>query len=185
MDSFGQRKEAVLSKIDKSTKGAYDEKIENICGILNENIDYYTTSSCSGKSVLIEEKTGKDGSYYLWTSHDLLTLEELKKELSKIKEGIVKFKSESPILHVACRTLGFSQLLVDNAKNVGFKRSGIMTTSDKYMVEISSAEKIECPIVKDGNILVGDEFLREIVIQSNLRRENGWKKINKLAELIL
>lgn len=185
MDTFTQRKESILLKGDKSTKGSWDEKIEKLCGMLNEHIDYYTTSSCSGKSVLIEEKTGKDGSYYLWTSHDLITLEELKRALLEVKEGLVKFKAESPILHVACRTLGFSQLLVDNAKRAGFKRTGIMTTTDKYMVEVGSAEKLECPIVKNGKILVDDEFLEELVNQTNLRRKSGWKKINQLTELIL
>jgi len=65
-DTFTQRKESILLKDDKSTKKTWDEKIQALCGVLNETIDYYTTSSCSGKSVLIEEKTGKDGSYYLW-----------------------------------------------------------------------------------------------------------------------
>jgi len=185
MDTFTQRKESILLKDDKSTKKSWDEKIENLCGILNENIDYYTTSSCSGKSVLIEEKTGKNGTYYLWTSHNIITFDELKKELLKIKDGLVKFKCEAPILHVGCRTLGFSQLLVDNAKKSGFKRTGIMTTYDKYMVEVGSAEKIECHIVKDGEILVSDKFLMELVNQSNLRRKNGWKKIQKLSQLIL
>jgi len=108
-----------------------------------------------------------------------------KKALSEVREGLVKFKSESPILHVGCRTLGFSQFLVNNAKKAGFKRSGIMTTSDKYMVEVSSSEKLELPIVKNGKILVDDEFLFELVNQVNARRKNGWKKINRLTELIL
>lgn len=185
MDTFTQRKESILLKDDKSNKKSWDSKIQVLCDALNETIDYYTTSSCSGKSVLIEEKTGKDGSYYLWTSHELITVEELKKALFEVKDGVVKFKSESPILHVGCRTLGFSQLLVNNAKKAGFKRSGIMTTSDKYMVEISSSEKLELPIVKNGKVLVDDEFLSELVNQSNLRRQNGWKKIGALTELIL
>lgn len=184
-DTFTQRKEDILLKNDKSTKGALDIRIEKLCGALNETIDYYTTSSCSGKSVLIEEKTGKDGTYYLWTSHEIITVDKLKKALLEIKEGLVKFKADAPILHVVCRTLGFSQFLVDNAKRAGFKRSGIMTTSDKYVVEIGSAEKIECHLIKDGKILVSDEFLEELVRQSNIRRENGWKKIEKFSQLIL
>jgi len=181
-DSFTQRKMSILSKVDKSSKGSMDAQITELCDALNVTIDYYTTSSCSGKSVIMEEKDGKDGTYYLWTSHNLISVEEIKEALEKVENGLVKFKCESPILHVGCRTLGFAQKLVDDAKRVGWKRSGIMTTSDRYLVELCSVEKMELPIAKDGKVLVNDDFLKILVEENNSRREKGWKKIMSLTE---
>jgi len=185
-DSFTQRKTSVLGKIDKSSKGSFDAQIEELCDALNVTIDYYTTSSCSGKSVIMVEKDGKDGTYYLWTSHNLISLEEIKSAIDEreVENGLVKFKCESPILHVGCRTLGFAQKLVDDAKRVGWKRSGIMTTGDRYLVELCSVEKMEFPIAKDGKLLVSDEFLEVLVDENNSRREKGWKKIEALTKTL-
>lgn len=236
MDSFTKRKTDILLKSDKSTKGSWDKRIVGLCGALNETIDYYTTSSCSGKTILMEEKDVKDGSYYLWVSHELISVEEIKEVFGKLssklqsptsneanpnsnsvgsslnsaspvylksqkilthpgsedhvtvikgESHLIKFKCEPPILHVACRTLGFAQALVNKAKQVGFKRSGIMTTVDKYVVELCSVEKLECHIFRDGKFLVDDDFLDVLVEQANIRRQRGWKKIEALRQLIL
>jgi len=181
MDSFNQRKKSVLEKEDKAAKGSWDKRIVKLCDKLNSRGEYYTTSSCSGKSVIMEEKTGKDGSYYLWTSHELISLEELSGEVVKvILEGVIKFKSESPIIFVVSNTIENARELMKKAVNSGFKESGIKITDKLIGLEIRSGEKLEFPLIKGGENLVSKDFLSEVVNQANFRRELGWKKIERL-----
>jgi len=137
-----------------------------------------------GKSVIMEEKIGKDGSYYLWENHELLVLDELIWELKKIKSsGIVKFKSESPVLFVVCQDIESAEKLFFLARKAGFKQTGIHKTRKLIGVEIRSGEKLEFPFIKDGKLLGSEEFLLEIVNQSNFRRKLGWEKIERLFNL--
>lgn len=184
MDSFIQRKNSVLKKIDKSNKSSWDERIISICNKLNKNENYYTTSSCSGKSVILEEKIGKDGTYYLWTSHDLIKFEELKKIVFSLEKKEIKYKSESPIIYVVCRDIESAKTLFEKSIQAGFKESGIKLTNKLIAVEIRSGEKIEFPLISKKNILITEEFLKEVVKITNKKRKIGWQKIKKLFSLI-
>jgi len=59
MDNFSKRKKDVLSKIDKSSKGGFDEKIVKLCEKINRLDNYYTTSSCAGRVVIMVDKEKK------------------------------------------------------------------------------------------------------------------------------
>ena len=52
-DGFSKLKEHSLSKIDKSKKNSIDKNIKSLINIINKSDDYYTTSSCSGRIVLL------------------------------------------------------------------------------------------------------------------------------------
>ena len=181
MNSFEQRKKDVLGKEDKSAKGSWDLKIVDLCEKINSLDNYYTTSSCSGKCVIMEEKTGKDGSYYLWTSHEEINFEELKKVMEKNIGDLIKFKCESPILFVGCDSLESAKELLDKAKNSGFKQTGISFSRKLIGVEIRSGEKLEFPLIKDGKVLVTDEFLKVVVKEANKKLVRGWEKIVLLS----
>jgi tRNA wybutosine-synthesizing protein 3 len=183
-DRFIQRKTAVLSKLDKSSIGKWDKKIKSLCDKINALDNFYTTSSCSGRAILMiqQDKKGKDLFLKVW--HDKISFNELKKalnELTKIKK-IIKFKIEPPIIHIACRDLKKASEILEKAKYVGFKRSSILTCERNIFVELNSSERLEFPILNKGKILVNDEFLKLIVKISNGKLESGWKKIEKLED---
>lgn len=52
--SFAQWKKQCLNKADLSKKGAVDEAIEHVVSLLNSREEYFTTSSCSGRVILID-----------------------------------------------------------------------------------------------------------------------------------
>lgn len=193
MDNFNQRKNDVLEKADKSSKGDLDEKIILLCETINSSENYYTTSSCAGRIVLMKDEDKKGSDLFLKVWHDKISFEELKNELEKLnlpqntpdhpsqREGI-KFKLEPPIIHIACRDLESASELLEKAKHIGFKRSGVNTISKNIILELCSTEKLEFPIVQNGEILVDDEFLKIVVDKSNFLLEKGWSKIEKLKE---
>ncbi|CAN8022203.1 unnamed protein product [Ixodes persulcatus] len=54
-DKFAKEKREILQAADLSRKGAIDARIEHVVEHLNAHPQYYTTSSCSGRTVLLSE----------------------------------------------------------------------------------------------------------------------------------
>jgi len=183
---FMQQKKTQLSKIDKSSIGSWDKKIEGLCNKINRKKDFYTTSSCSGRVVLLKASDVKIENAFLFRSHDKIKFVELKNSLFEIGQnynGLVEFQQTSGILHVACKELSGAFELGSKAREAGWKRSGVMGGS-RNMVEINSTESISFPIMDKGIILVGDDFLKLIVEIANEKLERGWDKIGRLGKLI-
>ncbi|RLG15943.1 hypothetical protein DRN69_02195 [Candidatus Pacearchaeota archaeon] len=187
-DRFNKRKSDVLSKEDKSFKSCWDKRITSLCKKINSLDNYYTTSSCSGRVVLMIDKNKKQPNLFVIVYHDLISFEQLKKDLNiiiKKNKELIKFKMESCALHVACRSLKDAQDLYDKAKLAGWKRSGIIASNKRFMVELNSTEKLEFPIINKNKILVNDEFLRMIIKDSNKKLKKCWKKIMKLEKELI
>ena len=188
-DNFLQRKNAILSKADKSSVGKWDDKIKSLCEKINKSENFYTTSSCSGRVVLMVEQDKKSPDLFLEVSHDIISFEWLKKSIKKIsddkklKNNLIKFKLEQPILHIICRDLNSASETLDKALHIGFRRSGINSIGKRILLELNSTERLEFPVVQNGNVLVSDEFLKLIVKLSNEKLKSGWKKIEKLQFL--
>jgi tRNA wybutosine-synthesizing protein 3 len=184
-DFFSQRKSAILSKIDKSSIGKWDKKILPLCKKINKSEEFYTTSSCSGRIVLMLDKKKKSPNLFLKVWHDEISFEELREILEKItKKDLVKFKLEPPILHVACRELESASELLEKAKSIGFKRSGILVAGKNIVLELNSTERLEFPILSKKRLLVDEGFLKLIVKQANEKLKRGWEKIEKLEKTI-
>lgn len=185
-DKFSQRKKDVLLKEDKSSKRTWDKKIAKLCEKINSFEDYYTTSSCSGRIVVMVDQDKKEKDLFLRVYHGLFSLTQLKKDLNKIVENnrLIKFKLEPCILHVACESLEDAQKLLDKAKLVGWKRSGIISFGRNIVLELNSTEKLEFPIIDKNKILVDDDFLKIVVLESNKKLEKSWGKIRKLEKFL-
>ncbi len=182
---FSSKKQKQLSKTDKSNIGKWDDKIKGLCDKLNAKKNYYTTSSCGGRIVLLKQSDEKIENAFLFRTHKKISFNELKKALIGVGfDGLVEFKQNSCILHVACASLDDAQKLVDEAKFAGWKRSGIMATRRRYMVELHSTESMSFPIMDKGKVLVEDDFLKLIVNEANEKLERAWAKIEKLRKLI-
>ena len=185
-DSFKQRKKDVLSKIDKSSKNSWDKRIAKLCKKINLFQDYYTTSSCSGRVVLMIDQDKKGKNLFVFVSHDKISFKQLKRELIEAtkKNKKIKFKLEPCILHIACKTLENAQILFEKGKLAGWKRLGIIGTRKGFTFELNSTEKLEFPIIDKKRILVDDEFLRIIIDEANRKLEKSWMKIKKLEKIM-
>ncbi|MBS3094253.1 hypothetical protein J4474_01170 [Candidatus Pacearchaeota archaeon] len=189
-DSFLQSKKDTLSRPDKSFIGGVDAEIKPLCDKINSLKNYYTTSSCSGRVVIMIEKKQKDRESFLDIFHSEISLREIKSELMAIvknrkhKKSLVKFKMDPCILHVACRTLEDADKLLKKAQFVGWKKSGLLSLGKKIILELNSTERLEFPIIKSSKILVGDEFLEIVVEEANRKINDSWLKIRKLEKLI-
>lgn len=184
-DTFLQRKKDILSKKDKSHIGKWDVKIISLCEKINKSEDYYTTSSCSGRIIIIADQDKKARNLFLKRYHELINFEQLKKDLEEVAKDsvkLIKFKLDPCALHVACNSLENASKLCSKARLAGWKKSGIISTDKRYIIELNSTERLEFPIINQGKILVNDEYLEVLVKRANEKLENTWKKIKALGK---
>ena len=183
---FDKEKKDCLNKIDKSKKGLVDKEIKQLVDHINSLPDYYTTSSCSGRILLIKRpKSGKKCDVeFLFSKHGKVDFNEIKNKLKNTPEEDLWFRQESMILHVACRTIENAQKILDLSTLAGFKHSGIITTRKKIVVEIIGSDQFDTIIAKHGKVFVSDEHLRLLVSEANKKLEINSRKIKKFYERI-
>lgn len=188
MNIFDKRKQDILGKKDKSFIGGWDKKIVGLCEKLNKSKNYYSTSSCSGRVVLMFDSNKKTYGLFLKLYHGVVGFDEFKGDLQKIvgksKGKIINFKQEPCGLHVACKTLQDAQSLVDRARKIGWKKSGVISSDRRFIVEMFGTGVLGFPIIKDEKILVDDVFLKEILKISNENLKKSWDQIEKLRKSI-
>jgi len=188
---FELDKKNALEKIDKSKKGAIDKDIKKLVDKINSFSCYYTTSSCSGRILLISfpEDNKKYNVEWLFVSHDLVDFRTVKENLNKIilnfKNDNIKndvwFREESTIMHVCCKTMEDASRLIEISKHIGFKRSGINAVHNRIILELVSTENMDTPVIKDGKLLVNDEYLKILVKEANKKLKRTKEKTKKLC----
>ena|SRR3989344_2769795 len=186
-DHFAYRKSEQLKKGDKSLKQSWDLRINKLCEKINNSDDYYTTSSCSGRVVILKDFLEKLSDLFIFVSHDEISFEKLKLILEKLEgDDLIYFKQDPVIIHVACRSLEDAQKLIDLAsREAGWKRCGIIGSDKRFVVELNTTEKLEFPIFQNGKILVDDDYLKLIVLEANKKLNQCWNKIERLEKLII
>ena len=190
LDHFNKQKADFLSKKDKSRKGCIDKDAIKIVKELNSKMDYYTTSSCAGRIVLLEIKSKrKNECNWIFTKHNKINFNEIKSALEKYQKNNKKIKNQiwlkqQPlILHVACRNLDAAKRLLDAARKI-FKHSGILSINEKRtIVEIIGNERIET-IVAEKNFICYKIFLKVLVKYANRNFEENKRKSERFLELI-
>ena len=179
--TFESDKKTILSKIDKSKKGSIDKEILKLINKINKSPNYYTTSSCAGRILVISKKSvRKNQAEWLFLTHKTANLKQVKNALRKLPNSEIWFKQEPPILHVVARTIEDAQDLVNIVRSIGFKRSGIQSTKKKITIEIGSTEVIATIIADKGRLLVNDDYLKVLIQKANKKLENSRKKIKNL-----
>lgn len=195
---FQSRKKTYLSKRDKSSSGQIDKEAILVCSLLNDRIEYYTLSSCSGRYFLYNGEFGKgnrSGYQRFCVNHDLVddakkyfkfeTLRDRKEKNSKI----IWLKYEPFILHVMCSSIQAAYILVTAARPI-FKNVGLTNwKNERYVIIIWGDEGLDMPLFCDTNnddnhtfVFEGNEdWLASLV---NNRQEKNWKKINRFVENI-
>ncbi len=174
MPNYELQKQQILARKDKSPKGEIDPAIFPLLTIINSSPDYVTTSSCSGRIVLLHGSS-KKASSFLFCSH-----EEVKKipELELPKAATVWLRFEGAIIHVACKSMKAAANLLSIAQETGFKHSGIISCEPKIVVEIRSPDIISVPVQKNGKSLVQD--LQPLVEECNEKLAANHDRVSRL-----
>ncbi|MFH1211594.1 MAG: tRNA wybutosine-synthesizing 3 family protein [Candidatus Woesearchaeota archaeon] len=183
---FDKHKKDILEKTDKSKKGAVDERIKELCVLINQSNDYFTSSSCSGRVMLLKTSRNnkKNEAEWVFVAHEHAVPEDVKSALDSYAcNDVLMFKQESAILHIGARTIEHAQKMIDIAKESGFKRSGIFSTRKKIFVELICAEGLSAPVF-DGKKLVDDSYLEYLVSMANKKMDVSWNAIERLKKAL-
>ncbi|KYC47762.1 MAG: hypothetical protein AMQ74_01653 [Candidatus Methanofastidiosum methylothiophilum] len=181
-----KEKDRYLEQLKKVIEdGEVDFRIIDTLNILNSKKDYYTTSSCAGRIILIEleEIGGKKESNIIFKSHEKVDYLDIWKTINNYSGSKMIFLIvNSPIIHVVCRDLKSAKELINLSKEVGFKYTSIVSFSEKIIVEVRSTERMDVPIIKDGVIYPSEDYVKLMVDIANQMIERVKKKIEKLNQ---
>lgn len=161
-------------KTDKSPQGFIDEDIKDLLKVLNEE-GYKTTSSCSGRIVLITNSGEKGDAKWLFKSHKKVSGNKIFDLVQK--NSPVWFLQEPFILHVKAKDLESAQKLLTIAKNSGLKISGI-TSIKNCSIEIRGTERMETLLTKDCS----KKYVSLLVKESNKRLQKTKDKMKRFME---
>ena len=186
-DIFLRRKEAVLGRTDKSRKGSVDRAIRRLIAIINSKDYYYTTSSCSGRIMVITRHPSgrKDKSRVLFVSHDIVNPASVLEALVSPPSEESWFIYEGLIIHLSAETIEYAEDILRKAHDAGLKHSGIISSnhlSSRFFVEIVNTDKIELPVAMEGRLLLPEDSLRLIVNIANEKLKRNLEIIKKLEE---
>lgn len=184
--NFEQQKKQFLRKPDKSWVGGIDKAILSLCNKLNKSKDYFTTSSCAGRIVLVPETGQKQEKIFAAIFHEKPDYKKISRYLPKKPVMVLIYiKHEPCILHVACRTLKSAEQLVNKARHAGWKKSGIISIKqDKVMCELVSTEILSAPIMNKGEMIVSEKYLKLLVNECSSKLMRTRTKIKKLEKVI-
>ncbi|MBI4148221.1 hypothetical protein HY490_02930 [Candidatus Woesearchaeota archaeon] len=175
--SFADLKANILQRKDKSAKGEIDEAIKPLIDLINRHPDYVTTSSCSGRIVLLWGV--KRQSRFLFCTHspvDRIPLVDIP------LDGEVWLRCEGMILHVKCRTIAGAAALLTRAQQAGLKHSGIVSCGEHPVIEIRSADAMAVPYAVDGKLLPMDT---ETVLRlCNQKFQNNLKRLKQFEAML-
>jgi tRNA wybutosine-synthesizing protein 3 len=161
-----------------------DSGIQPILNIINNSDEYYTTSSCFGRIVLLEIPTigNKKEAKFLGKWHRPIELNDLLIAIKNAKEGQIWVLSQSPIIHIATFSDNAAEKILKVAIACGFKNSGIKSIGKRIVIEILSTERLDAPIGKNGKVFCNNEYLYLLVKISNEIIEKSTLKLKKLEE---
>lgn len=179
--TFESDKKTALSKIDKSKKGSIDEPIVDLINLINSLDDYYTTSSCSGRILILENAEKKNKVKWLFVTHNTANLAQIKTALKSADNAWLK--KESAIFHIACRNREAADKLINLVRTAGFKRAGIISPS-KNIVEIIGTDQLAVPLTKDSKLLVDDNYLNHLLEIANSMQIKNLNHVKTLKNYI-
>ncbi|XP_004699384.2 tRNA wybutosine-synthesizing protein 3 homolog [Echinops telfairi] len=182
---FRRSKAQCLGKADLSRRGSVDEDVKEIVQLLNSRDQFFTTSSCSGRILLIDgDSSGfevqKQNCCWLLVTHKPCIKDDVMVALKKAGgDAILKF--EPFILHVQCRQLQDAQLLHSVAIDSGFRNSGITVGKrGKTMLAVRSTHGLEVPLTHKGKLMVTEEYIDFLLNLANQKMEENKKRIERL-----
>ena len=165
-------------------KGEVDEDIIPLLDFINSLDFFVTLSSCSGRIAVVDLPNfgNKIECKFLGKWHKPVKLKDVLDSATKCK-NLAWLIQYPPIIHIACKDLESAKKLIAIANNSGFKRSGIISLKN-LVVEVSSLERIELPIAKNGKLLVDEDYLSLVIDLANEKLRRGKEKLKRF-ELML
>jgi len=176
---FLKSKEKAIESLRKAKiDDKVDRKIISILDLINNSGEFFTSSSCAGRIVLLQipEIGDKRNAKFVGIWHRTIKSKEILFALKKAKSGLLWILAQPPIIHISAKSRTASDKLVKIANASGFKNSAFKSDNNNIVVEICSTERLDAPIGEDGILFCNKDYLNllvkianEVILKSNLK----------------
>jgi tRNA wybutosine-synthesizing protein 3 len=158
-----------------------------LCEFIRDTQYYFTSSSCSGRIVLIQSDRGKtkqEGSFFgKW--HSVVSFDAVWELINTtIEREELWFKQQPFILHIGTDTIEHANSIIAIMRECGMKRGGIMLVEEgKVMIEIVGTHNLSLPIKRNNELLVSKEYVQLIVENANEKMRENQKRLELFEQL--
>ncbi len=177
-----KRHYSTLKKAEREKK--MDPQLIKLCDFIAETKNYFTSSGCSGRIMLLglKGKTKRD-SYFHKKWHSTVKASDVWNALLEKTSGEIWFKEEPFILHIGTNTLKNAKKILKIKDKSGVKRGGIIVAKKgKFLVELVGTEEIAFPVKRENTILVEKEFIELIVKKANEKIKRNYARLKLLEK---
>jgi len=186
---FSSLKAKFGKKLEEAKKkGLVDEPIIPLLELVNSYSEFFSTSSCAGRIILIaiHPSWKKNVSKIFFKSHYQVNTEEVWTALldgaQRFKYPIY-FKQEPFILHISASNVQSALKMLSIAQISGIKHSGIVNISkNRVTLELQSIERVDAIVSNEGKILIDMKYLSELVRDANLKLTITREKMQRLFD---
>lgn len=182
---FIDGKKNALSKLEKAkVEDLVDKGILSTLDLINNYEDYYTSSSCFGRILLLEiPKIGdKKKAKFLGKWHKKISVDDIITASKIAKKGQIWLLAQPPIIHLTAKNIKAADKILKIAISCSFKNSAFKTISKKIVVEIISTERLDFPIGENGKIFCNMDQLNLLINISNEIIDKSIKKLKKFND---
>ena len=171
-----------LHVLDKSKKGSLDEEIAELVNLINSLDNYYTTSSCAGRIMLIKEgkSNSKFDTTWIFASHKYIGIDDFKENLANLPEENVWFRMEPPILHICAKDLADAKNLLQLANSAGFRRAGAITLGRRIILEIVAPGTLDLLLSTNKELLLSEDYIKTIIVEANKKLKVSRGRLDRL-----
>jgi tRNA wybutosine-synthesizing protein 3 len=163
-------------------QGKMDEQMIQLCQYISKTKNYYTSSCCSGRIILLEKKgKRKIDTFFHRKWHRKINITELLEGIKENKEGELWLRLDPFILHIGCPTIKEAKKILAAMKKSGVKRGGItVAEKGKYLIELQGTNNFACIVKKNGKQLIPKKYFEYILEKLNTMITENYQRLEKL-----
>ena len=171
-----------------------DPQVGSLLERLNSIPAFRTSSSCSGRIVLLQtpEAGDKLGARFLGKWHEAVSPESILEAAEPWRGGeYMYFLCQAPNIHVITRELTEGVRLRNMAVEAGLKYSNLKSISldgkdrpTTITVELLSSENLEVPLCTPEKSFLYPEFIELLGLTANRLLERGHGKLKRLEDVL-
>ena len=190
--AFHDKKTLALTKLQDAIEAKkVDVEVLDLVHQINSYNQYYTTSSCAGRFVLLTKGSfrGKYSSRFVFKTHTPpVSYQAVQQALNQPFNEYLYVNVEPPTFHVACQTLEDAIMLHQGAINSNIGYSMFKTIKKSIIVEIRGTGMLAVPIGFKGKIVISGEYLTHVIELANeilISEQSRIKNFEKELPLII
>ncbi len=186
---FKTKKQAALKKWETAKKeNKVDLEVVELVELINGFEQYYTTSSCAGRLIIISKSSvrNKYNTTFHFKSHSpsAITIENVGFPI-EFEQNELWLLLEPPNFHVGCSDLENMLKLLNLSKKAGFGQSKIQSVKPTLTIEVLGTSRISLPIGNEKKMVVSQDYLEYILKAASSMLKEEQKRLEILQDFLL